>query len=370
MFNSSKSIIDSHFHIRGTTKDETSTVLSVASEIARKMGLTSTCIASIPAWDENSIGQNVLTIVQKALNPNTYAYAGFDHYCFNEPLTGEDFFDQLKSFLEMGFDGIKSIEYKPSVRKKLGYGFDEHFNQCFAYMQEHKVPLLWHVADPEENWNADMCSDYVKNAGWCYDHPSFPKKEELYEETEQILISFPNLRVVFAHLFFLSGDVKRLRSFLDRHRTVSIDVTPGSEMYYNFNKNPIEWREFFCEYADRILFGTDNGWGDDTSPAQKVVDGCSKLAMLDAYFSTDQIVHAWDETSLQGLHLPDEALSKMYSINFLKLHNNRKPKNIDLKLVMKYSTNLFNRIKSSSLVGEQQKKQIIDAIDIVGKLTE
>ena len=42
-------------------------------------------------------------------------------------------------------------------------------------------------------------------------------KEELYAEVDEVLRRHPNLRVIFAHFYFLSADLPRAARFFDAH---------------------------------------------------------------------------------------------------------------------------------------------------------
>ena len=74
-----------------------------------------------------------------------------------------------------------------------------------------------------------------------------------------VLARHPRLRIVFAHFFFMSAQLDRLSGILDRYENVSVDLTPGIEMYENFSAAPERARAFFVRYADRIIYGTDIG---------------------------------------------------------------------------------------------------------------
>ena len=88
---------------------------------------------------------------------------------------------------------------------------------------------------------------------------SFPSKKQLYDEIFRVLDAHPRLRVSFAHFFFLSNFPDEAERVMETYPNVRFDMTPGVEMYYNFDKNLDRWHDFFTKYSDRILFGTDSG---------------------------------------------------------------------------------------------------------------
>lgn len=370
MFTDNLRIIDSHFHIRGLNEGRLISLLSVSDEIRRKLNLDNVCVAAIPAWDHVSVGQNVLCAAYKALHPGAYAYAGLDHYAPGTQLTREGYLKQAQLFEEIGFDGLKIIESKPTCRRELGVGLDdERFQDCFAFLESHGTPILWHVADPEENWYAEKCNPFVIRSGWCYEGGGFASKEALYRETERVLKRHPNLNAVFAHLYFLGADMPRLRAFLDAYPSVRVDVTPGCEMYYHFARDPDLWHAFFTEYAHRVVFGTDNGWGDDASAAQKVVDGCQKVLLLDAFFSTDQQITLWDDNEARGLNLSKQTLQSIYRDNFMDMHQGRAPKALNLKLAAEYASGLADQVAGMPDVPSEYIQQLQDAAALLKRLS-
>ena len=365
MFGNTHPMIDSHVHIRGCKHNSVKDMIRINHEIRCKLGLDSVCVASLQAGGLNSVEQNALCILFKMTYPDCYAYAGLDHYYCGADRTAEGYLLQVKTFMEMGFDGIKFIEYKPTCYKLLEAGFtDERFALCFSYLEENRIPVLWHVADPEQNWDAAKCSIEAVENGWCYADGTFAKKEELYAEVESVLKRFPNLNIVFAHLYYLSADIDRLERFLVHYPNVRIDVTPGPSMYYNFNRDRSRWQEFFIKYKKRILFGTDNGW-DDISYAQNVVEGCSQIIMMDGFFTTDQPVLAWDGTMIQGLALPDETICCLYKSNFMDMQYGKAPKKVNSMIATEYIQSVLSGVINDQTVCVETKEQLIQVLGLL-----
>ncbi len=126
-----------------------------------------------------------------------------------------------------------------------------------------QFPILFHVNDPETFWGSVNDSRRHKGRQLGLYRWHLLDQGGAYQEVEHILVRYPDLRIIFAHFYFLSGDVDRAADFLDRHPHVSFDITPGVEMYFNFAKKRDEWHDFFTRYQDRIVFGSDNFANDD-----------------------------------------------------------------------------------------------------------
>lgn len=166
--------------------------------------------------------------------------------------------NQAEKLLDMGCDGIKILEMKPTVRKAVGPNINTtEYSKMFSMLEERDVPVLMHVGDPYEFWDIEKINpDFVKR-GWYYGDGSYPQREEFYKETFEMLDAHKNLRVILAHFFFLAPDIERAKQVLDTYPNVSFDLTPYRDMYLIFSEDTEKWHDFFEKYSDRIMFGTD-----------------------------------------------------------------------------------------------------------------
>lgn len=328
-------VIDSHLHMHGGYS-EIGAFFEGMEQLAGQAGYTGKNVVMVPQWDKEFISQNQIGILYKALYPGkVFAYAGFDYYmpAGKEPA---DLAEQAKRYVAMGFDGIKMVEMKPTVYKALG-GVrlsGERYKSMFSFLEESGVPLLLHVADPETFWDKERCPDFAFENGWFYGDGSFPSKESLYEDTERMLDSHPKLNVSLAHFYFLSDDIGRAGRILDKFPGVRFDLTPGTEMYGNFSKKPGEWREFFIKYEDRILFGTDNGWGSMTPIPEKIKAAVDNVANIRRFLETPNRFSGYG-MDLCGIDLPVGTLEKIYYGNYRKMAG-KEPKAVDVDKALSY----------------------------------
>jgi hypothetical protein len=68
------------------------------------------------------------------------------------------------------------------------------YDSFFAMLEKQMVPVLYHVADPEEFWDPEKAPSWAKEHGWYYGDGSYPSKEQLYTEAESVLKKFPGLK--------------------------------------------------------------------------------------------------------------------------------------------------------------------------------
>lgn len=245
---------------------------------------------------------------------------------------GEAFSEYIDLLSSLGCDGIKMIEAKPQMRKMLPIpAFNSSvFAPYWQKIAETNFPLLMHVNDPEEFWNAEKAPKWAFERGWFYGDGSYINNEKQYVEILDVLRSNPTLTVIFAHFFFMSAQLDRLADYLDRFPNMAIDLTPGIEMYYNFSQNLQKTRDFFIKYQDRILFGTDIGArallvdpneGIQFDESQRRVFVVRNFLENPGEFHLDEngFLFGDSKVPLYGLGLPKEVLEKIYFKNFERL---------------------------------------------------
>ena len=70
---------------------------------------------------------------------------------------------QVTALKARGFDGLKLIEGKPQVRKLLPLPLDgPEYAGLWAALESEQFPVVFHVADPDEFWDAERCPDWAR----------------------------------------------------------------------------------------------------------------------------------------------------------------------------------------------------------------
>lgn len=211
----------------------------------------------------NDITENVKGIYLKArLNEeragSCYVYGAPIHY-YSEKDTANGYLEQAKVIYEMGCDGFKSLDGKPTQRKPLARPLcDPIFDKMYAYLVEVGLPAKMHVCDPRKYWGAkETLPATAIQRGWWYGDGSFPSFEEIHGEVRAIMEKFPKLKLCMAHMGYLTDDPKAWAEFLEKYEGTSYDLTPGAAEFASFTNDPELWRENLVKYSKRIFFGTD-----------------------------------------------------------------------------------------------------------------
>lgn len=325
-------VIDGHTHIEGVFGSDGSYFLHGFDEYKKRMGLKCINVAALPSG-KRDVSNNILCAFYKLANPQDYAHGGltFKEYPVNpddkddmSPLT------QYKELMEIGFDGVKLLEGKPNLHKRLGIPLcHEYFDEFYDALEKDGTHLIFHVNDPEEFWDPDKVSDELKKLGWYYGDGEYASNEEVYRQIGEILKKHPNLKVTFAHFFFYSRYPEKLVEIFEKYPNVCVDLTPGGEMYIAFYENPEYYKEFFKKYSDRILLGTDSIFPDRVEAPMWLLDRVYR------YLSTSDTVKSFGDRLIPGIELQSEYRDKILHDNFVSRVASE-PKKINKEALKRY----------------------------------
>ena len=319
-------VVDGHIHFRHPERADGIFAVMDAVPLFR--------VHLLSTIRQESINDNPAVIHFKARHPDSAYISGALDYSqmdADPARASENLANQIAMLKEVGFDGLKMVEGTPRNRKWLQIPFDApEYEGMWTALEELELPLLFHVADPEEFWDRTRLPKWAQTSGRDYEDPAYPLKEELYAEMDRVLDRHPNLKLILAHFYFLSADLKRAGTFLDAHPNVCFDLTPGLEMVNNFSRNQDGAREFFIQYQNRLIYGTDITSGDLEAGDQYGMTGSLGKAWVvrclletgDRFVPPEEIGH-WlyaPLDSFRGLDLPREALEKIYRTNFERIY--------------------------------------------------
>lgn len=325
-----KNFADIHTHISNTEPQRIESMF----DISKANGVTDIGIHSLAHFGERGgILQNIdVLAVKKIYSTEDFRIWAFTAFHEADSLFGNiPYAEQVKIQLALGADGIKSIQMKPNVRKRIGKGIDhESYDEVFAILEERGVPVMIHSGDPEDNWDITKVNEYLIKHGWYYGDGTHLSVQEHYDEVFRRLDKNPKLIVILAHFFFLSNRMDEAKRVLDKYPNAYFDVTPGWEMFVNFSKDIDAWQKFFEEYSDRIVYGTD-------------CDSCKKYnekiyQLVESGLTHDKSevqLPCYSDKMIKGLDLTDEALEKIRYKNFARICKGE-PKPVDTSALREY----------------------------------
>ena len=265
---------------------------------------------------------NLCAMYAKCTLPGkVYSFAGLSHHCDESLNTKEFYLEQVKYYMEAGYDGIKMLEGRTGEHKAYNCGIDdEKYDLFYKYCEDNGIVIVSHIGGPEGAWH---------EGGRLYG--THPDLDDLYKEVDNVLAKFPKLKMTLAHFYFITERINEAAEFLDKWENVYFDLTPNQFMYLDFQKKPEEWKAFFEKYQDRIIYGTDIG-SNTTDVDGKEAD--CLVQMVREFFEGDKpfTVLGYDLTPIP---LNESILRKFYKENMVKLYDGKAPKEPNLSLVKK-----------------------------------
>jgi predicted TIM-barrel fold metal-dependent hydrolase len=241
------------------------------------------------------------------------------------PAHGDHFGDwaaeRLRAQSARGAQGLKI--WKPlglQVRDQHGALVpvdDPRLDPLWATAGELGLPVLIHVADPvaffdpidefNERWE-----ELGRHPDWAFTSPPFPPFLDIVNALARVVARHPATTFVGAHVGCYAEDLAWVGALLDRCPNFYVDI---SARLGELGRQPYTARRFFCQYADRILFGTDAGPDlDDYRLYYRF------LETDDEYFNYNTgDVPQQGRWHVCGLYLPDDVLKKVYWDNAARL---------------------------------------------------
>ena len=198
--------------------------------------------------------------------PHRYAWCtSFDTPRFDDPGYAHQVVEQLGQDLQAGAVACKIWKnIGMEIRKPSGeflMADDPLFDPLYDYLEQTNTTLVAHLAEPLACWqpldpSAPHYNYFRTHPEWhMASRPGFPSHGEIMEARDRVLGARPGLRVVGAHLASLEYNVTEIANRLDRFPNLAVDTS--ARLLDLAAQDTAEVRQFFIDYQDRILFGTD-----------------------------------------------------------------------------------------------------------------
>lgn len=345
-----RDIIDGHLHIQGWKNDEGDEFFNGVEWYKDELNLRSVSLAAMPCGYRDA-SQNIMCFFYKLFNPNTYVHAGitYPEYPVNPNNMGNmELETQYNEIMEIGADGIKMLEGKPSIYKYVQVPLcDSFYDKFFSLAERDNTHILMHACDPIDFWDRSKMSEEEIKKGWFYGDGEHITKAEMHEQVYKLLEKHPSLHLTLAHFFFMSSEPEKIEELFAKYKNLNIDITPGGEMYVDFAKRRAYFKEFFTKYADRIQFGTDGAFPSGKNAMRWLCD------RIYTYLATDEAINSWGPKPLQGIKLDTALIDKIFCTNFINKVGEA-PKELNKKALKAYIEKYKHLIRD---------KQIYDNIE-------
>ncbi|SHF75979.1 Predicted metal-dependent hydrolase, TIM-barrel fold [Salegentibacter echinorum] len=321
--------IDAHVHLN--------TKSTAKIEMAKVFGARFLSINTTIPFFEGLKGQEAVIQQLQQEYPNRIAYiTSFDNKYWNTKEWLPRALSQIENGVANGAVGVKiwkNIGMDKNFKDDDGNFVmidDSRFNPIFEYLIENDILLVGHQGEPRNCWLAldemtvESDREYFLNHPEYYMHskPNYPSYERHMQARDNVLRKYPDLKFVGLHLFSLEYNLEEVAKRLEEFPNSKTDVA-GRICHVQFQamQNREKVRDFFIEYQDRIIYGTDVI--DDGSMKEKdLAEHFRNLWLYHwEFFSTSKVLEAPQfEGSFRGLALPETILEKLFRVNAQKTY--------------------------------------------------
>jgi len=179
------------------------------------------------------------------------------------------------------------------------------------------MPVLIHTADPKaffepvDRFN-ERWEELQRRPEWCCRGPGFPTHAELLAQLMRVVARHPQTTFIGAHVAGNPENLAEVGQWLDAYPNFYVEI---AARIAELGRQPYTARDFFLDYSDRILFGTDG-----PRDVKRLTPHWRMLETRDEYFP-----YAEDEYppqglwNIYGLELPDDVLRKVYYENAARI---------------------------------------------------
>jgi len=255
---------------------------------------------------------------------------GFEMEIFNfmwldiDKMDDDNFEQYITSLVQECYDkGVKGIKMWKDIslykRDRNGEPFrtdDARLKCVYDLAAKLKLPILIHIGDPTAffkpvDFQNERYDELCNNPEWQFgDSSKYMRFEELLEMQESMIKNNPDTLFVVSHVASYGENLGYVSRQLSKYPNMYIDI---AARIAELGRVPYSAREFFINYQDRILYGSD------CSPLQLDMHPIMYrfLETFDEYFpygSANEIA-GQGRWNIYGIGLPDEVLEKVYNKN-------------------------------------------------------
>ncbi|MFO7916869.1 MAG: amidohydrolase family protein [Anaerolineae bacterium] len=229
---------------------------------------------------------------------------------------------QLEADVEAGARGLKIFKRLGLEARdgdgKLVMPDDPRIGPLWEKAAALDIPVLIHTADPvaffrpldrfNERWD-----ELHRHPEWHFYGPQYPSFEELIDSLYRLVAAQPDTSFITAHVGCYPENLDFVSRMLEKYPNLYTDI---SARIAELGRAPYSARDWFLEYTDRMLFGTDQR---PSIPMYRT--HFRFLETADEYFdyAPEADIPPQGRWKIYGVDLPDDVLQKVYHDNAASL---------------------------------------------------
>jgi predicted TIM-barrel fold metal-dependent hydrolase len=259
--------------------------------------------------------QDVLDKMVKPYPDRFVVFTQIDWSKINDADFSAEMVRQIDDAVRRGARGLKVLkDLGLGVRDKSGKLVaidDPRLDPVWEECGRLGIPVAIHSTDPEafftptDKYN-ERYEELMRNPSWSFYGSQLPSKEQLLEERNHIIAKHPRTTFIALHVANWPENLDVVSTWLREFPNMVVELGAREA---ELGRQPRRASQFFMDFQDRILFGTDS------EPSEKMYANYFRwLETSDEYFDY------WDypgqgRWKIYGMELPDEVLEKVYHAN-------------------------------------------------------
>ena len=305
-------VIDVHNHVNDAMGIEEHMAPQRVVEIMDRTNVKTVVILT-GMWGDKL--QHVIDEMVKPYPGRFMVFTQIDWSKIDDPDFSQRMVAQLDDAVRRGARGLKQLkDLGLSIRDKSGKLVtidDSRLDPIWEECGRLGIPVSIHVTDPEaffhpvDNHN-ERYEELIEHPDWSFYGPQFPSKESILAARDRMFAKHPHTTFVALHMANWPENLDYVSHLLDTLPNVMVEFGAREA---ELGRQPRRAREFFLQYHDRIMFGTDNG------PDEAMYRNHFRwLETADEYFDY------WGypgqgRWKIYGMALPDSVLEEIYHKN-------------------------------------------------------
>jgi predicted TIM-barrel fold metal-dependent hydrolase len=314
--------IDAHMHVSGPADR------LVAQAIADHFRILT---INVDAPDYPPIRDQQLAAVSlRKRFPGRVAFAAtFSVAGFQQPGWGAGVVQEIDAAVAQGAVGVKIWKNIGMQLRDVDGSYvmpdDVRLEPIITHLEREHLVLLGHQAEPRNCWlplegmtvRSDREYFEAHPQYYMHLHPEMPSQEAILAARDELLRRHPSLRFDGVHLASLEWDVDKVAEFLERFPNVRVDMAARLvHLEYQAASQPEKVRRFLIRYQDRVLYGSDDGYGPGDSDPRAIEEVHTDWLNDWRFLVTSDPMHSADfDAGFRGLHLPRAVVDKIYRRN-------------------------------------------------------
>jgi predicted TIM-barrel fold metal-dependent hydrolase len=194
---------------------------------------------------------------------------------------------------------------------------DSRWDEIWQACGRLELVVLMHTADPSAFFQPidetnERWEELHRHPEWSFHEPQWPSRDELLRARNRVIAKHRGTTFIAAHMANDAEDLAQAAAWLDEHPNLVVEI---AARIAELGRQPYTAREFFIQYADRILFGTDG-----PRDPRRIHLHWRLLETYDEYFPyAENDFPPQGFWRIYGLGLPEDVLRKVYHENAARL---------------------------------------------------